>query len=308
MKHLALVVTLALAGQACGPVIDAPEPEGSQTHFITFGPGVSGLVARVKKQRIAVCLSGISEGERARWATNLKSVIMKWVAPLRELTSDRLVQDVDTVQRGQPCDVDVSAAPGTHANASVGGRPSVRMSPTGYFGSYNVLFHEFGHVFALSDTYYGGRSGQCQPGQPQSVMCNTSFSELQTDDVAGVTRVFKNTFPNDRPPPPGGRNDLNPLSMFAALGQEVGPDSYELYAAASADGAMFYCEGASDLCQSADGIFKPMKAIRRADTTYLHATGAALKLSNGMHVTMRHGEGAAATYKEIAFRPAANPA
>jgi len=59
-----------------------------------------------------------------------------------------------------------------------------------------VLLHEFGHAFALSDTYQGGQSGNCQANQPQAVMCNTSFDTPQTDDVAGIRSVYQSTFPN----------------------------------------------------------------------------------------------------------------
>lgn len=300
---ISMTMTLALVAQGCGPAAVSHEAEqGSQVHFITRGPGVSGLVKSVKKKRLTICLSGVSEAERSRWTKDLESVVMKWVAPLRGMTSDRLVENVETVQRGQACDVDVSAAPGTHSNTTISDRPSVRMSPTGYFASYNVLFHEFGHAFALSDTYVNGTSGNCRAGQPQSLMCNTSFSELQTDDVKGVQSVFQHTFPRDAPPPPNTRNEPIAAEIFAALGQEVAGDTYEIYGASPASEVMAFCAGPKDLCDESETNWKPMRATRKVDKMQLHASGVAVKISDGSLLTLRQGSGAAAAYKEVTFK------
>lgn len=54
---------------------------------------------------------------------------------------------------------------------------------------YETLLHEFGHSFGMDDTYV--ESGGCQPNQPPSVMCNATFTSLQTDDLRGARQAFR---------------------------------------------------------------------------------------------------------------------
>lgn len=196
MVLLAALTGLALVG--CGQA--RPEDAGTVSHpdFISFGPTVQGLTGQVKKPELRICLTGIDAGgtEWQSWEANIKSVVLKWVDSLRPVASSQLTQTVSVTGESPDCDGSVRVVPGTWSNTSIGEKPVVSMDRTGYFASYNVLLHEFGHAFALSDTYQGGQSGNCQPGQPQAVMCNTSFDAPQPDDVQGIQSVFKRIFPN----------------------------------------------------------------------------------------------------------------
>lgn len=60
---------------------------------------------------------------------------------------------------------------------------------------YNVILHEMGHAYGLDDTYIEG-VWSCQTGQPSSVMCNATFSQLQDDDVAGFRQLFNRWYQN----------------------------------------------------------------------------------------------------------------
>jgi hypothetical protein len=51
---------------------------------------------------------------------------------------------------------------------------------------YNSTLHELGHALAvLYDTYVGGTSMRCKPGQPQSVMCG-NYTEKDSDDYTAL--------------------------------------------------------------------------------------------------------------------------
>lgn len=250
MKMFSLLFLGSLLA-SCGSSDDPRPGEESLLHFITFGPGVTGLTSRVKQETMTACLSGVStEGAKA-WEENIKSTILKWVKPLRALTSTKLVEDVEvTLNGGSGCDLYVTVSSNVHSNTNIGQRPTVNMAPSGYFGSYNVLLHEMGHAFGLSDTYTGGQSGRCQPGQPQAVMCNTSFSDLEADDVKGMAAVFKTAFPGDKPPvdPPAPA-----YKLFAAIGKEISGARHELHfsvvgAPANAAGEMAVCVGGMSAC------------------------------------------------------------
>lgn len=193
--RIPLVLFTILVLQACGT--KAPESGVSHPHFISFGPNVHGLTEKVKKPELRICLAGVAAGtEWETWEGNVKSVVLKWVDALRPVATTELAKAVLVTDENTDCDAHVRVQPGTWSNTQIGSTPTVNMDRTGYFAGYNVLLHEFGHAFALSDTYQGGQSGNCQAGQPQAVMCNTSFAELQDDDVKGVQTVYQHAFPN----------------------------------------------------------------------------------------------------------------
>ncbi len=193
------LVTLAAAFslQACG---SREKGQGGVSHpnFISFGPSVHGLTEKVKKPEIRICLVGVDAGsEWEKWEGNIQSAVLKWVDALRPVAQGELTQTVLVTDGTTNCDAFVKVVPGTWSNTQIGSVPTVNMDRTGYFASFTVLLHEFGHAFALADTYQGGQSGNCKPNQPQAVMCNTSFDTPQDDDVTGVRSVYKSTFPND---------------------------------------------------------------------------------------------------------------
>lgn len=303
MKRLAVLMLLAATLPACGSSEEQDAQNASNVHFITFGPGISGLVSKVKRDRLDVCLSGVAEGDRKAWSERISSSILKWIAPLRSQTSAPLASSVNVVRAGERCETDVVAQVGTHANTSIGSRPVVRMDVQGYFASYNVLLHEFGHAFALSDTYQGGQSGNCQPGQPQAVMCNTSFSDLQKDDVAGVVRIFKQTFPGDTPgttPPNDPTAEFGKLKIAAGLGAEVGQDTYKmalgLTGTEQRDAVAELCLGGEAACRNSESGWRQLARLeRRGDATiFQDATGT--PLVNGLEVTLRYRNASAAKY------------
>lgn len=295
-----VVVVGLLAG--CGAPQEAQDV--STVHFITFGPNVSGLVAKVKKPRMRACLFGISDSERGPWSKNVETAIMKWVTPMRKFTSAPLTTGVDVVNSRVECDAEIQIAPGTHSNTSIGQYPIVRMNDSGYFAGFNVLLHEFGHAFALSDTYQNGRSGDCQPGQPQAVMCNTSFTEPQSDDITGIQKIFQRVFPNDRPgstPPENAALKLN-----VALGAENGVDRYRIHAAvegtaANARGAVAYCLGTKDACTAAGAVWRDFVPAGRRGDIPLFAMPTELTLKDGMKVILRYQDEAGSILKTIGF-------
>ncbi len=297
---------LALVVLGCGSA--RPETGDSgvyHLHYITFGPGVTGLVSKVKKPQITACLTGVGGGQVAEWDDKISRAILKWVDVLRPMTSAKLASSVLVSTSGGDCDTNVVIQPGTHANTSIGQRPTVRMDHSGYFASFNVLLHEFGHGFALSDTYQGGQSGNCQPGQPQAVMCNTSFDTPQKDDIAGLAEIFKNEFPTDEPgsvePPPATALDHQ---LFVALGLGAADGSHPLKvglsgAAEVAGAKLEICRGSKVECMSS-GSWTPATREGVKGDAVLFGAGT-LAPTNGMNLTIRYSTAGAAAYRTISF-------
>lgn len=299
--RMILIILTVVAAVGCGRSEDT-SVDSSKLHFITFGPGVSGLVAKVKNRTMTACLSGHSAASRATWEKNIQSSILKWIEPLRKMTGDPLTSEVKVIDGRGKCDTDIVISPGTHSNTSISSYPVVRMSPEGYFAGFNVLLHEFGHAFALSDTYQGGQSGNCQAGQPQALMCNTSFKDLQTDDSTGVQSVFKRTFPKDVPNSGGSIPAALTVRVSMALGKKIAEDKYELYAGVSGVDAkkadtVAYCLASCD--QSASWI-KMTKSIDRADSVIY--TAGAQSLSDGNNVQIRVEAGQRQKKNKFEFR------
>lgn len=299
LSSMMIVVSL-LAG--CGAPQEAEDV--SQVHYITFGSRVSGLVARVKTPRLRVCLSGVGASEQGLWTKNIESAILKWVQPMRQMTSVPLTSGVDVVASRTQCDTEVQVSPGTHSNTSIGQYPVVRMSPTGYFASFNVLLHEFGHGFALSDTYQNGQSGNCRPGQPQAVMCNTSFSEPQADDIAGLSEIFKRVFPNDKPGTIPPENAGMKISL--AIGKDAGLGKYDLHAAVlgttrSAQGAASYCVGTRDSCSASGAFWTNLSASGRRGEVALFALPAGLAPVDGLRIMLRYQDQSGSALQAFGF-------
>lgn len=305
-SKLLFAACLAVVLSGCGTQ-EEPTQGTSGLHYITFGPGVTGLVAKVKNKSLKACLSGHSSADRQQWVENIQSSILKWVEPLRRMTKEQLFRTVEVIDGSGRCDTDIVIAPNTHSNTSVGRTPTVRMSPTGYFASYNVLLHEFGHAFALSDTYQNGQSGNCQPNQPQAVMCNTRFADLQTDDVAGVQEVFKRTFPGDTPSDPsqgGSVVEPGPLSVkFAvAMGRESSGDSYEIVTGITGTDAketlsLKYCIRS---CEQ-ESSWARMAYVRAKSGAYIFSAGSH-KVSDAMKMRIRAVAGERKKEATVEFR------
>ncbi len=300
MRMITIILAVVVA-VGCGKQ-EETSGDSSKLHFITFGPGVSGLVAKVKKKTMTACLSGHSSANRATWEKNIQSSILKWIEPLRQMTNEPLTTEVQVVDGRGKCDTDIVISPGTHSNTSISSYPIVRMSPEGYFAGYNVLLHEFGHAFALSDTYQGGQSGNCKPGQPQALMCNTSFKDLQTDDSTGVQSVFKRAFPKDTPNSGGSIPAALTVNVSMALGKKIAEDRYEVYAGVSGVDAkkadtVSYCLNSCDQIAS---WTKMQKALDRTDSVIY--TAGAQAISDGNNVQIRVEAGARQKKNKFEFK------
>lgn len=299
-------ITLALLS-ACG----APEDRAADTsdvHFITFGASVTGLVSKTKQPVISACITGHNSSNREKWAKDIQEVILKWVEPLRSETKAELANQVQVIDGSGRCDVDVVISPSVSpAFTRISSRPSVNMNTSGHYGSYNVLLHEFGHAFALSDTYQGRTSGNCKPGQPQAVMCNVKFSNLQEDDKEGVRSIFKRVFPNDQAGGPNsGGGIVNDTALNAtvavALGRELSQDTFEFAAGISGPEAkpdmnLSYCVG---IC-GAGSVWIPMSYSRSVSGTHIYSV-ASQEIFDGAEIKIQVNSGLRKKISAVSFK------
>jgi hypothetical protein len=289
-KITSAVAALIIAG--CSP---APSSMASRNSRVDFIPadGFSSLVDSVKKPSFTVCLQGSIGNDFELWQTNIQKAILAWVQPLRSLTSVPLVSEINVEVIDGPCDATVVVTPGQHALTNMGRNPQVNMNNTGQFSTYNTLLHEFGHGFGLYDTYQNGLSGDCQPGQPQAVMCNTSFSGLEKDDIAGVQDQFKQTYPNDvpgndsnTPPAVDGNTTLRINAAVEHTSQLTADNSFQIFMTASLNnivksGRMEYCIGSQLECTANKFIGTTQKS------TGFYYTPTRIPISDGTEVTIR---------------------
>ena len=301
----ALALVLAVG---CGSAPSSQNSgDASELRYLTFGNGTVGLVAHAKQTSIKACLFGADSSNQGEWAANIKSVIGKWVGTMTALTSDTLTSQVEVLVNGRDCDVDVSVESGAWSQTNVGDHPTVHMGASGYFAGYNVLLHEFGHAFALGDTYMNGQSGNCQPGQPQAVMCNTSFDEPQPDDIKGIKDIYSNAFPNDKPGQPGipGRPAGSKYSLAAALGKDLGNGNYVLKigvsgAAEAPGGVVEICEGNKNQCMSSGFWASARRETAKNGATIF--TIASQAVASGQELTLRYLYAGTADYQNVEFR------
>lgn len=163
-------------------------PEG-EYEFRAGSVSAAGLTAKAFEPVIRACMNDSSNSASRKQM--VKSSIMKWFEPLREI-SDRVAVDEVQIVGWNSGDCDVYVAFGNYnpARTQMGSVPKVYMANSGWYGSSTVTLHEFGHAFGLLDTY-NGRGGSCMSGQPASVMCYAKYNELLEDDRLGVQAVFK---------------------------------------------------------------------------------------------------------------------
>ncbi len=280
----------------------------SKLHFITFDPGINGLNSIAKKSEIKVCLSGSIGGNAEKWRENIQRAIMTWIQPLRSMTTDQLAQSVAVISGQSGCDASVIVTPGQWAMTEIGDKPTVNVDSSGYFASYNVLLHEFGHAFALSDTYQGGQSGNCRAGQPQAVMCNTSFSELQPDDIKGVQKKFKSAFPNDQPGNDNG-GSTNPnipttpqQAIFAAIDGDALQSTFRLLIAVNETTTptvteVSYCTGLKSDCEN-NGNWLPTSKVPAG----FFSTSGFINPEQTQNCTIRAKTSSGFVYRSIRFR------
>jgi hypothetical protein len=155
---------------------------------------LAGLSAKAKKETIRICLNDPSNSAERKEL--LKTVVLKWIEPMRAISTVALTRKVEVVAYNSAgCDVRVNIGNYSPAYANLGTVPTVHLNTTGWYGSSTVTLHEFGHAFGLLDTYTG-TGGACQPGQPASVMCYAKYDELLDDDIKGIQSVYRTVFPN----------------------------------------------------------------------------------------------------------------
>ena len=160
----------------------------SSLQYKVANPSYAGLTRKVFKDSIKVCFNAQDNTEIQ--AEDARYSILKWIDALRDVTDRPLAAAVTIVDFKTPCDVKLYVGNFLPARTSLGATPVVYVHYTGWYGSRNVILHEFGHAFGLLDTYRGG-GGSCQPGQPDSVMCSARYLDLTTDDVNGIRRMFQ---------------------------------------------------------------------------------------------------------------------
>ncbi len=270
-QALVVIAQLACFGVVgCGPETSDRQVDdrhinynSNDYEFITWwhrDPSVTGIMRHVKNDTINVCLSGVY-GDKDKWDRWISSSLLKWIDTLRKLTSSELTKNINVTTTQQNCHVDFRVQDGEWGLTQVTNNPIVWVGPG---TPYNVVAHEFGHTFALDDTYYNGQSGNCLSGQPQSLMCNISFDGPQKDDADGVAVVFKRVFPNDKPEPPPEEKPLE-ASFFMAIeeledGTGIPHVSVIPKDQNSADGELSYCIGDANTCKTESGPWSEITA------------------------------------------------
>lgn len=275
-------------------------------HFITFGPSIYGLVGAAKKEAVTICVTGVSADTLPKWTAWITDSVQKWLKPMRQWTADSIAPQVAVVTNNQNCDATFRIVAGQWGYAQISNRPVITVGPQVPFG---VVIHEFGHAFGLSDTYQNGQSGNCRPGQPQSMMCNISFSDLQPDDVAGLKVVFDRRFPNDEPPPPNlppsdptdpidppvPSDPQDPIEQedfaFMALEPSVTKDHYFLNFSldeAMPAGKVNYCVGSMPACADPSAVWLSLSLHKRERSRQFFRSYESLGLANNTVITLKY--------------------
>jgi hypothetical protein len=208
---IALLLPLALSAVGIGSCMDVPADGRVELSTAEFKVGYAGPLPRIQKTlsgntvRVYLRGSDVTASNRSAKETTIRQAIMAWVDAIRPAAKSALIQSTDVVfDSGTNYDVDVNGA-GEAGRAMT--NPGTETTPAWmvlYTGNpYEIVLHEFGHVFQLGDTYVEG-VWTCQLGEPDSVMCNngTTYNTLQPDDIAGIRTVFRLAYPDliDLPP------------------------------------------------------------------------------------------------------------
>lgn len=187
----AFTFALALQTVACGPRqgLDSAQST-SQLHYIEGFSGSSSCGFRRAMQPISVCVrSQVDAASTDQQKQFTVAALREWLGALQQINS-RVTDQVGFGCGGGSLNLNVKAGEGTAM-----GRPgSIDVYADKELGTH---LHEWGHAFAcLSDTYEGGKAGQCKPGHQDSIMCWGEFGEdrLYEDDIVGVQRSFSRYF------------------------------------------------------------------------------------------------------------------
>jgi hypothetical protein len=175
---------------------------------------------------IRVCLrgSGVNNSTRDGYKAQVRNAMTAWVHAMRPVSSVPLLKVDDSMVKFDctgSADLTVNWSWRAHSKDPCEPNPTAWDSATGcrraFVGSdlrsvylyaahnnpgafpyYNIVLHEFGHVFGLGDPYSSDDSGfsVCDPGQRDSLMCDVEVAGLRTDDRAGIQEAFCAVFPD----------------------------------------------------------------------------------------------------------------
>ncbi len=161
-------------------------------------------LAKVRSERLSLCIEGevsSADFERAKlWA---RMAVLTWLRAL-VLIDERITSKV-VFSCSQP-DLLFRLRAGSGTSFASPGVVTIFMTRP-----YGTWTHEVGHALAgLSDTYEGRTAGQCQSGQPESLMCwgaygprsnPEQYSSLWDDDLLGIHSNHQKLFGNKLQPP-----------------------------------------------------------------------------------------------------------
>jgi hypothetical protein len=264
----------------------------SETDFKLLS--TSGLTAAVRQEKFTVCLdSGRKDYEL--WRDQVNKAILSWVRPLREVTRHNLVSNVEIIQSEQECRgqqaLDAIVVFGDSVSRShtfPARRPRVYMDPN---ANYRTLLHEFGHGFGLGDTYVEG-VWTCQRGQPNSVMCQLKFDDLQSDDIAGVRAIYTKVFGAETLPPPEPTvvPTVQPPvvpQMFMALGAEQAGMAHVYFASSDTlKASTSYCLGSKVECSMNEHSWQTIAPASEVGGM-IFKTSEQVRLAEGLLINVR---------------------
>ena len=211
----------------------------SELHFKHMGTNKGCGLTQARAETFNVCIRGNVDSKYVKRAEGfLERSLLTWMRALKQI-DDKVTGNI-SFSCEKKAHLNITLRPGNGTSFAGcrrgGGRSTI------YVGkSYGTTLHEMGHAFAgLADTYSGRSAGNCQPGQPASIMCwgaygpnkdAKGFSLLWEDDVKGIQARYRRIFTDLTPHPEkldllGSIDVKNPWSGFAG---EKTPESNSIY-------------------------------------------------------------------------------
>jgi hypothetical protein len=149
------------------------------------------LVSHVHSgSKLRICLRSDSLSRDDVWPRHpdVQKAIMKWVEAIAPASSRTLITSNDVLFDCHDEDYSVYVEEGDGRAHASNSRLVIYEDD-----SFGTLLHEFGHAFWLKDTYVEG-VWSCQPGQPNSLMCNQS--SIKADDIHGIQEAYCARYPD----------------------------------------------------------------------------------------------------------------
>ena len=200
---LAAMASLWLAAGGCDGPEEYGDDEGwediedveSNERFLAFDTASEWLVSRVHSD-VRVCLTGdgMTSSNIPTRRDQVRDAIMDWVAGIEPSSDTPLMErtDIQFSCSGEHVRINWSDESGRANVEAKSGDVIVCNLFSG--DGYDVVLHEFGHIFGMGDTYVEG-VWTCHPGQPDSLMC-TLKTFLAPDDIQGIQEIYALTFPS----------------------------------------------------------------------------------------------------------------